>query len=290
MIITHLIGGLGNQLFQYAMARRIAYKNNITLKLDISDFAMYKLREFKLDKFNITAEIATQEEIWRFKKNRYRILGTFFSLYNSVLPFNSRSIIKERYFYYDPEITKILDDVYLEGHWPSEMYFLDIKEMLSEEFTLKYDMNNYHQALKNQIKNTESVSIHIRRGDYVSNPVVNKIHGTCSQNYYKKAVKVITNKIDNPHFFIFSDDPVWVKENFKIPFTSTVVRSDDQRDYEDLILMSNCKNHIIANSSFSWWGAWLNPREDKLVISPSRWYQGADYDTRDLLPNSWITI
>ena len=290
MIITHLIGGLGNQLFQYAMARRIAYKNNITLKLDISDFETYKLREFKLDKFNIVAEIATEKEIRRFKKNRYKIFSKLFSMYNSVLPLSSRSYIKERYFYYDPEITKIFDNVYLEGHWPSEKYFLDIKEILFKELTLKYKMVAYRKDLKNQIRKTESVSIHIRRGDYVSNPVVNQVHGTCSQEYYNKSVKMITDKIVDPHFYIFSDDPVWVKENFKIPCTSTIVKNDNQRDYEDLILMSNCKNHIIANSSFSWWGAWLNPREDKIVISPAKWYHGADYDTRDLLPNSWITI
>jgi hypothetical protein len=151
-------------------------------------------------------------------------------------------------------------------------------------------MDTYHQDLKKQIENVESVSIHIRRGDYVSNPVVNQIHGTCPLDYYYKAIDTITRKIENPHFFIFTDDPVWVQENFKIPYTATIVRRDDQKDYEDLILMSSCKNHIIANSSFSWWGAWLNPRKDKLVISPAKWYPGADYDTRDLLPGSWITI
>jgi hypothetical protein len=290
MIITHLIGGLGNQLFQYAMARRIAYKNDITLKLDISNFAMYKIREFKLDKFNIVAEIATQEEIWRFKKNRYKIFSKLFYVYNSILPFTSRTYIKERFFYYDPDTNKLSDDIYLEGHWPSEKYFRDIKHIIYKEFTLKSEMDTYHQNLKKQIENVESVSVHIRRGDYISNPIVNQIHGTCSLDYYYNAMKVITKKIVNPHFFIFSDDPEWVYENFKIPYTTTIVRRDDQKDYEDLLLMSKCKNHIIANSSFSWWGAWLNPREDKLVISPAKWYRGADYDTRDLLPDSWITI
>jgi len=290
MIITHLIGGLGNQLFQYAMARRIAYKNNVSLKLDISDFASYKLREYRLDKFNIVAEIATAEEIRRFKKTRYKILSKMFSAYNSIQPVTSRSYIRERFFYYDPEMRNIVNDVYLEGHWPSEKYFFDIKEILRQEFTLRYEMTDYHQELKKQIKNTESVSIHVRRGDYVSNPVVNQVHGTCSMNYYLEAITLITEKIANPHFYIFSDDPDWVKENFIIPCTFTIVRNEEQRDYEDLLLMSMCKNHIIANSSFSWWGAWLNPREDKRVISPAKWYPGADYDTRDLLPDSWITI
>lgn len=290
MIITHIIGGLGNQLFQYAMARRIAYKNNITLKLDISDYTTYKLREFKLNQFNIVAEPATQEEIQRFIKNRNRVCLKLIRTYNSFLPFTSRSYVEERFFYYDPETTKLSDDIYLEGHWPSEKYFLDIEHIIRQEFTLKSEMDTYHQDLKKQIETVESVSIHIRRGDYVSNPVTNKIHGTCPSDYYNNAIGIITDKIPNPHFFIFSDDPEWVHENFKIPYTTTIMRGNDQKDCEDLILMSSCKNHIIANSSFSWWGAWLNPRKDKMVISPAKWYQGADYDTRDLLPGSWITI
>lgn len=290
MIITHLIGGLGNQLFQYAMARRIAYNNNVSLKLDISDFTSYKLREYRLDKFNIVAEIATLEEIRRFKKTRSKILSKLLLAYNSTKPVISRSYIRERFFYYDPDMGNIVNNVYLEGHWPSEKYFFDIKEILRQEFSLRYEMTDYHQDLKKQIINSNSVSIHIRRGDYVSNPVVNQVHGTCSMNYYYNAITLITDKIAHPHFYIFSDDPDWVKENFIIPCSFTIVKNEVQRDYEDLLLMSMCKNHIIANSSFSWWGAWLNPREDKLVISPAKWYPGADYDTRDLLPDSWITI
>jgi hypothetical protein len=272
------------------MARRIAYKNNITLKLDISDYTTYKLREFKLNQFNIVAEIGTPEEIRKFKKNRYKIYSKLYRVCNSLLPLTSRSYIKERFFYYDPDTTKLSDDIYLEGHWPSEKYFLDIEHIIRQEFTLKSEMDTYHQDMKKQIESGESVSIHIRRGDYVMNPLTNQVHGTCSLDYYNNAIGIITNKIPNPHFFIFSDDPEWVHENFKIPYTTTIMRGNDQKDYEDLILMSSCKNHIIANSSFSWWGAWLNPRKDKMVISPAKWYQGADYDTRDLLPGSWITI
>jgi hypothetical protein len=290
MIITHVIGGLGNQLFQYAMARRIAYKNNLTLKLDISDFSTYKLHEFRLNQFNIAAETATQEEIRKFIKNRNKIYLKLVRTYNSLLPFTLRSYLKERFFYYDSETTKLSDNIYLEGHWPSEKYFLDIEHIIRQEFTLKSEMDAYHQALKKQIENADSVSIHIRRGDYVSNHTANQIHGICPLEYYHNAIDVLTKKIENPHFFIFSDDPKWAYDNLKIPYTTTMIQREGRRDYEDLILMSSCKHHIIANSTFSWWGAWLNPRQDKIVISPARWYQGADYDTRDLLPSSWITI
>jgi hypothetical protein len=290
MIITHIVGGLGNQLFQYAMARRIACKNNIRLKLDISGFSSYTLREFKLDAFNIAADVASEEEIRRYIKSRNRISLRLLRTYNSLLPFTSRSYISERFFPYDPETTKLTDDIYLEGHWPSEKYFQDIEEVIRREFTLKSDMDEYHQDLKEQISDTDSVSIHIRRGDYVTNPTTNQVHGTCSLDYYHKAVDMITKKIKNPHFFVFSDDPTWVTEHLEIPYPMTIVQGEDRRDCEDLIVMSCCKNHIIANSTFSWWGAWLNPRKDKTVISPARWYQGADYDTKDLLPDSWITI
>jgi len=272
------------------MARKIAYRNDVKLKLDISDFTLYKLREFRLNKFNITADIATVEEIRRFIKNRNKIYLKFIRTYNSLLPFTSRSYVNERFFYYDPETSELSDNIYIEGHWPSEKYFLDIEEIIRQELTLISEMDNYHQNLKKQADSVESVSIHIRRGDYLSNSKVNQIHGICSMNYYYEAINKIADKISDPYFFIFSDDPVWVTEKFKISYPFTVIRGNNQKDYEDLILMSGCKHHIIANSTFSWWGAWLNPCKDKIVISPAKWYQGADYDTRDLLPASWITI
>jgi hypothetical protein len=290
MIITHIIGGLGNQLFQYAMARRITYKKNLVLKLDISDFPSYKIHGFRLNQFNITAEPASQDEIRQFIKNRNRMYLRFVRTYNSFLPFTSRSYVEERFFAYDPETTKLADNIYLEGHWPSEKYFQDIEPVIRQELTLKEEMDVYHQDLKNQIADMESVSMHIRRGDYVTDPTANQVHGTCSLDYYQKAVDEIARSFEKPHFFIFSDDPEWALKNLKISFPMTVVKREGGRDYEDLILMSCCKNHIIANSTFSWWGAWLNPRKDKIVISPAKWYQGADYNTKDLLPGSWITI
>jgi hypothetical protein len=136
----------------------------------------------------------------------------------------------------------------------------------------------------------ESVSLHIRRGDFVSNRKTNEIHGVLPLEYYYEAIRLITNQVRNPEFFIFSDDIPWVRENLLVPKkVNFVEHPTSNRDYEDLILMSNCKHHIIANSSFSWWGAWLSQNPVKRVIAPREWYRIV-IDTRDLLPEEWIKL
>ena len=162
---------------------------------------------------------------------------------------------------------------------------------MRREFVIKYQQDAQSQMFSDRIQSTESVSLHVRRADYIQNALTNKIHGTCDQDYYDRAIRYIAERVIDPHFFIFSDEPEWVKENLKIDFPMTVVDCNDaSRNYEDLRLMSTCKHNIIANSSFSWWGAWLNPNPDKLVITPEQWFNDKKRNTKDLIPEQWVKM
>jgi hypothetical protein len=200
-------------------------------------------------------------------------------------------VFKEPHFPYDPNILKCNNHVYLEGYWQTEKYFKDIKEIILRDFTIVEEPDPRNKTMADQIRGSESVSIHVRRGDYVTNPTTNAYHGTCSEDYYKKAIQIIKNRVHKPQFFIFSDDLTWVREHLDIGYPTVFVDfNGPDKDYEDLRLMSLCQNHIIANSSFSWWGAYLGSDPGKIVIAPKRWFKKTDIITSDLLPESWIQL
>ena len=182
-------------------------------------------------------------------------------------------------------------DIYIEGYWQTEKYFKNIEHTIKKDFTFKTKPDKNNQSLLNQIKNCNAVAIHVRRGDYVKNPVANRILGVCNLDYYNKCINLIIRKINNPHFFIFSDDPKWTINNLNIDFPATYVsHNGSDKGYEDLRLMSNCKHQIIANSSFSWWGAWLNNNPNKVVMAPKKWFNDLSINTEDLIPESWVKI
>ena len=283
MIIVKLIGGLGNQLFQYAAARRLAEKHSTILKLDITGFEKDKhcLRTYNLHCFYIHESLATNAEINLIQWN----------LFNRLKHKLSSSDGTEKQFDFDPKILDAPNNILLDGYWQSEKYFADISDILRREFVVKYQQDAQSQMFSDRIQSTESVSLHVRRADYVQNALTNKIHGTCDQDYYDRAIRYIAERVNHPHFFIFSDEPEWVKDNLKIGFPMTVVDCNDaSRNYEDLRLMSTCKHNIIANSSFSWWGAWLNPNPDKLVITPEQWFNDKKRNTKDLIPEQWVKM
>jgi hypothetical protein len=281
MIIVKLIGGLGNQLFQYAAGRRLAEKHSTILKLDVTGFEKYKLHRYCLHYFHVWEYVATQAEIDTIQ----------FNWFNRLQNRLNSSSGKEKHLHFDPKILDAPNNILLFGYWASEKYFADITDILRRELVVKHQQDAQSQMFSDRMQSTESVSLHVRRGDYVQNPVTNKFHGTCNQDYYDCAVRYIAERVINPHFFIFSDEPEWVKENLKIDFPMTVVDCNDaSRNYEDLRLMSTCKHNIIANSSFSWWGAWLNPNPHKVVIAPKKWFNEAKINTKDLIPESWIKL
>ena len=285
MIIIKLNGGLGNQLFQYSLGRKLSIKNNDVFKLDLSDFTKDNPRSYGLGEFNIIENFASDEDINKIKKS-----GVW-KLVDKLKPYCKRSAIKYKGYDFDPNILKLSGNFYLDGYWQSEKYFQDIKNIIRKEVTLKNPIENKYADLISQIKNTNSVSIHIRRGDYITNKKFSKVYNLLDEKYYQKAVKFIAEKINDPFFFIFSDDINWVKQNLNIPYPKIFVSGENEiKNYEELILMSLCKHNIIANSSFSWWGAWLNQNPSKIVISPDKWFNDKISDAKDLIPPEWIRI
>ncbi|MBU4289010.1 MAG: alpha-1,2-fucosyltransferase [Proteobacteria bacterium] len=288
MIIVRLIGGLGNQLFQYALARRLSLLHDVPLKLDISQFETYKLRRYSLNVFNIIEDYATEGDIVRIKEKGF---ASFRRLTEKLLPYYKRSYIHERSFHFDPNILKSSKDVYLEGYWQSERYFKYIEDIICREFTVKIKPDAINERTTEHINTVNAVSLHIRRVDYISNAAIYQFHGTCTLAYYQQAVEIISQKVSSPHFFVFSDDILWAKENLMLTYpTIFISHNNATKDFEDLRLMIQCKHHIIANSSFSWWGAWLNNNPDKIVIAPKKWFNDESIDTKDLLPEEWIRI
>ncbi len=291
MIIVKLFGGMGNQMFQYAAARRLAYVHRTELKLDISHFNSQNLRRYSLNCFNIRNDFATLGEINKFKPWEMKLTRRIFSKIKRCFSKPDHFFVKENFFYFNPEILNLQNEVYLSGYWQSEEYFKNIEEIIRREFTIKVPQNGKNRKLAKMITSSESVSLHIRRGDYATNLSVNKKHGICKLDYYQRCVQMITQKSDNPRFFLFSDDPEWVKTNFKIDYPLNIIdHNNADCAFEDLRLMSQCKHNIIANSTLSWWGAWLNSNPNKIVFAPKKWFKAGDLKDKDLIPSTWSRV
>jgi hypothetical protein len=290
-VIARLDGGLGNQLFQYAAGLSLADGLGVPLKLDLSEFDTYLLRRFELDRFNISAQIATPEETASFVVNPSRFQRYYSRLAISLgLRFN-RIAFKQIKFEYDEAFEKIRYPMYLNGYWQSEKYFKPVEDKLRMELCLVDNLGDKSRKILDEILKCPAVSLHIRRGDYVSNPSAALIHGVCSLDYYHSAIHHIAASVENPHFFVFSDDPQWAKENLKVRHPVRFVEANGpDRGVEDMWLMKSCNHHIIANSSFSWWAAWLNSKAGKIVIAPRIWFLDKNIDTRDLIPEQWHKI
>lgn len=291
MILVRIMGGLGNQMFQYAAGRQLAATHHTVLKLDISDFQDYSLHDYGLSAFKIRELLATPEEIQLLKEPES---GSFKKKIKKFLRCPSKvgtTHIQETQYHFDPEILTLPDSVYLDGYWQSEKYFLNIADIIRNEFTVKLPQADKNRQLAQQITACESVSLHVRRGDYVTDAKTNTIHGTCDLDYYAHCIERLSQKVHHPCFFIFSDDPEWAEKNLKITHPTTfVAHNGPGKNYEDLRLMSQCRHHIIANSSFSWWGAWLGQHPNTSVYAPKRWFNSPSFNTKDLLPEAWNRI
>ena len=293
MVIVRLIGGLGNQMFQYAAGRSLASKRGVPLQLDRTPFEEYDLHRYGLDALRVQEAFADPEEIARLTGGRRR--GASRMLFRAGQKMRSpekRTVIREEQFApFNPAVLEAVGDVYLNGYWQSELYFQAIEEIIRAEFQVRTEPDAENAEMAGRIRDCASVSIHIRRGDYVSNEKTNRVHGSLGLDYYRRCVQLLAAEIGDPQFFIFSDDPAWVEENLKLEYPTTYVTHNDAgRNYEDLRLMSTCRHHIIANSSFSWWAAWLNDRPGRRVLAPRRWFRTLDLDTRDLYPRDWTQI
>jgi hypothetical protein len=236
MIIVKLIGGLGNQLFQYAAGLRLALLHQTALKLDPSPFEYYKLHRYSLAPFCIQEVFASPEEITKIIGASKQGLSRFiFQISQKLKPYYRRAIFREYHFKpFNPDIFRTPKNLYLDGYWQSEKYFIDIADRIRGDFQIKYEQGHQSREIGAQISNTQSVGIHVRRGDYVSNQLTYRIHGTMSLDYYQRCISFIIEKVAQPHFFIFSDDPDWVIENLNLNYPTTfVTHNDASKNYED---------------------------------------------------------
>lgn len=276
MKVVRIIGGLGNQMFQYAFYLSLL-KIHPDTYLDISGFSNYKTHEFQLDR------VFKLHKARYFKPNIYQKFN--FHLF-------SKKIIRQDTLYHQDVFSTSNRYVYLDGYWNSEKYFEGIKSLVRSEFEIKPPIDNKNRKLLKLLSQTNSVSIHVRRGDYLLSELNKKIYGNiCTVEYYKQAINYLESKVDNPQYFIFSNDIDWCRKNLNIDGLYVDWNSDPRESFKDLHLMSNCKHNILANSTFSWWAGWLNQNSEKFVIVPSRFFNNAIVSNMEtLIPPSWIRI
>ena len=200
------------------------------------------------------------------------------------------SYVEDMYSGYQPQIFSHRNHMYLAGTWASEKYFESVSGEIREQFALAQPPDDDNRRMLDEIKSSEAICVHVRRGDYVSIPETNRRHGLCTLDYYNRSLKYISERTANPVVFIFSDDPDWVKENLR-PAQKTfyVTHNFGRQNYQDLRLMSACRHFIIANSTFSWWGAWLSDHPEKIVIAPQSWTADSSR-MDDPIPERWIRL
>lgn len=294
MIIVKLLGGLGNQMFQYAMGRKLAHLHHTSFKFEIDGLLAgedirktYELGIFNIPEISFTkpGETIPFKRKTRFKSKRLN------KVINKLI---KRSMIIEagHYHYNDNFIRNSSPNSYIRGLWQSEYYFKDIESIIRNDFSFKYPLEGENLDLANKLKQmTNSVSVHVRRGEFADNTKYNQLIGVCDLTYYHEAMKTIEEKLGDIQYLVFSDNIPWVKENLPLNSKAIFVDYNTNKDhYRDMQLMSLCNHNIIANSTFSWWGAWLNKNQDKIVIAPKNWFAGWNYNTKDLIPYKWIKL
>lgn len=287
MIKVKVTGGLGNQLFQYASCKAIAERNNALLCVDVSEFKRYKVHPLRLDRLSCIS-------VFTYKQNFLDSVCVKFKRFKiAQLYIKNRNIKIEDGLGYESSLLETKDDSILIGYFQSEKYFKNIREDLLEEFIPSGVIPQYYDNIIKEINNIDSLSVHIRRGDYVSNSMATEVHGVCDAEYFSRSVDYLkrNSKISSDtKVLIFSDDIEWCKENISLSDNQIYIDGDSERPELDMYLMSKCKNHIISNSTFSWWGAWLNRSVIKTVICPKVWFKDTKIDSKDLVPEDWIRL
>ena len=298
MIIVKLRGGLGNQLFQYAAGRCLAILNNTQLKLDLGGYIQDRpdvqrgVRIYGLANFKINASLADAADLQFLTSQSARLRGERFL--DKIKPYYLRRHVTEphkNYFIFDRRLlrTSARPKIYLEGYWQSEKYFLANTDLILKEFQVKEAASGLNAQYLTQFKNEPAVAVHVRHGDNATALAMN--HGVLPLDYYSRAGEIIKTKVAAPRFYVFSDDINWAKANLRLPDALTFVdHNDDLHNYEDLRLMSACSHHIVGNSTFSWWGAWLAQHPEQIVVAPKRYYVNQDVANTDLYPPAWQLI
>ena len=291
MVIVRLTGGLGNQMFQYAAARALAERLGVELWLDTRAFEHalafkeYTPRAYALAPFRLRARVASAAELGRWPQwvaelgMRARALRPLFRRWHFE-PANT----------YDPAVATLRDPIYLVGYWQSERYFADIAARIREEFMLREALSGRNAELLAIARSAGSVGLHVRRGDFLSLADAAQVHGLCSIDYYRRAMDLLRARVPGCRFLVFSDDAQWARAELPAHPGTVFAQGNEQAPELDLALMSACGHHIIANSSFSWWAAWLGHHPQQIVIAPTPWYASTKLDTRDLAVSRWQYI
>lgn len=281
MVISYLKGGLGNQFFQYATGYALSRELNCPLYLDTSHYKnKQQIRKFELSLYQIESK-----EIGNTQKLILKVLS-------KISP-EKNIHIQEKQFHFVPfDLTTLSSkkSVWLDGYWQSPLYFEKYRADILRQFQLSQSPSPENQSLLSEIRNSNSIFLHVRRGDYVSNKSAASFHGTLPISYYEHALQKLNFTESSNQLFIFTDDPEWCIESFKTINSKRVVTHNQNSGWEDLRLMSECKAGILANSTFSWWGAWLNQNSNLKIIAPKNWFTDGTIRTCSLTPSSWSLI
>lgn len=287
MVILQLSGGLGNQMFEYALYLSLRAKGKHVKIDDVSDYRTPDRRPVQLSVFDADYERASEDEVIRYTDSSLSPLSRI----RRKLTGRKSLLYRERDMEYDETVFE-RDPVYLTGFFQSEKYFADVKEEVRRRLTfserVKAELSESYREIPTRIETVPSVSVHVRRGDYLHASHNGMYEGICTLDYYRKAMVQIREKEPEAVFFLFSNDMEWTKEHLAGPDCVPVEGGSEEKGYLDLYLMSRCRHNIIANSSFSWWGAWLNDNPEKQVIAPARWINGRE--CRDIYTEGMIRI
>jgi hypothetical protein len=292
MITVALYGGLGNQLFQYALGRSFELERGDEVRFDPRGVEEDPLREYRLDQFQTCVVLATPADVRRARgADRPRVLRMASSMAARLRPYHRRRVVVEQLYGFDPRIRRVRRSCVLSGYWQDERYFRGIRDTLLDELTPRYDLSARARDLLARMDATTSVSVHVRRGDYVWKASAARTHGVCPPGYYERAAGLLLARVPGAHFFVFSDDVEWAREKLQLGAETTFVDGGGpERDYEDLQLMRSCRHHIVANSSFSWWAAWLCRRPEAVIIAPDPWFNDPGRRLDHPAPAGWLRL
>ena len=284
-VIARLHGGLGNQLFQYAVGRAVALRTGSELLLDARPLADGTKGRYHLGHFSIQARVAEESELPPAKSRPlayawWRKFG------------RSPRFVREQGLGYNERIETVGADCYLHGYFQSQRYFADIAPTLWSDLTFKEAISGENARMAERIQKRPSVSMHIRRGDYIISAKAQTAHGSTDLAYFERAHEQVRSRSgQDPVVYLFSDEPGWVRDNMKVDAEMVIVDINDGRTgHEDLRLMSLCDHNIITNSTFSWWGAWLNSSHNKIVVAPAQWFADPKLSNPDITPPGWLRI
>jgi hypothetical protein len=280
-------------MFQYALGRRLALEHAVPLKLDLTCFTEHAHgrdtpRAYALDGWCIAATFATAEDLRNFAEPPRGRLARWF---RKVAPAGRRAAVREHGFGFSPAVLSTVPPALLIGYWQTEKYFASIAGELRKDFTLRHAPCEHALQALRQVVGSDAIAVHIRRGDYVHDQKTNAYHGVCGLEYYERAARLVAERLKKPHFIVVSDEPQWANQHLRLPWPTTYVAHAPRCvPHNDMWLMSMCSHHVIANSSFSWWGAWLSESRNKIVVAPKAWFRGAEVDTTDLIPQGWLRL